>query len=188
MKNMILATTALCAMAGAANANIFFETEVNNTIPQANPIGTYGFPGDSVLVDGRIVPGDVDWFRIVLTGQTRMVAAAFALPASTFTTDGQLMVVDSSNAIVAFDDDNNIGFMPSLEVTLGAGTYYIGISGFDDGNAGGPLQIFDGLSTNGRPHTQDWRYKLVIGMNIPTPAGAAVLGLMGLGMGLRRRR
>lgn len=189
MKSLLF-VGALAALSGLAQGAIFFELESNDTPGTANDLGVYGPPGDGILVDGDMNPGDVDWFSITFTGPTDLVASAFALPFSDTSTDGQLMLLDSLFSIVAFDDDDNIGFMPSIQVSgLAAGTYYIGISGYDDGNAAGPLTVFDGIDdSTGAPHTEDWLYKLIIGANVaPAPGGAALVALAGLA-GLRRRR
>jgi len=193
----------IAAAAGAANAAIFFETEANNTIATANNVGVFGAPGEGILIDGSITPGtvgttgqpgtagDVDWFSFTVTGNTTFVASIFAIINSgTGTPDSQLVLTDAAGNILSFDDDNNVGFMSSLNtVTLGAGTYYIGVSGYDDMNASSPVlpDGFDG-TTQISGHTENWTYKLIIGLNIvPTPGAAALLGLGGLAAARRRR-
>ncbi|MFT3684342.1 MAG: DVUA0089 family protein [Phycisphaerales bacterium] len=195
----------IAAAAGAANASIFFETEGNNTMGAANFAGTFNAPGEGLLIDGSITPGtiqspngapgtagDVDWFSFTVTGNTTFVASIFAIinnNAGGATPDSQLMVTDASGNILAFDDDENVGYMSSINtLTLGAGTYYIAVTGYND-TAGGTV-LPDGFTGTGQTsgHTENWTYKLIIGLNIvPTPGAAALLGLGGLVAGRRRR-
>ncbi|HYD00104.1 MAG TPA: DVUA0089 family protein [Phycisphaerales bacterium] len=207
---MKIALTAfvLAAAAGAANADIFFETEGNNTTGTANSLGSFTAPGQGILVDGAITPGttgqtgapgtagDVDWFSFTVDANTTMVASIFAIinnNAGGASPDSQLILVNSAGAILASDDDSNVGFMSSLDtITLGAGTYFIGITGFNDLNIGGAGGVVmpDGFTGNTQVsgHTENWTYKLIIGLNIvPTPGAAALLGLGGLVAGRRRR-
>lgn len=198
----------IAAAAGAANASIFFETEGNNTMGAANFVGTFNAPGEGILIDGSITPGtvapqggvgtagDVDWFSFTVTGNTTFVASIFAIinnNAPGFSPDSQLIVTDASGNILAFDDDENVGFMSSINtLTLGAGTYYIGVTGYNDLNIGGAggTQLPDGFTGAGQTsgHTENWTYKLIVGLNIvPTPGAAALLGLGGLVAGRRRR-
>lgn len=201
-----LTALAIAAAAGAANASIFFETEGNNTMGTANFIGTFNAPGEGILVDGAITPGtvgtpnapgtagDVDWFSFTVTGNTTFVASIFAIINNgTGIPDSQLILTDASGNILSFDDDSNVGFMSSLNtISLGAGTYFIGVTGYNDLNIGGTsgIQLPDGFQgdTQLAGHTENWTYKLIIGLNIvPTPGAAALLGLGGLVAGRRRR-
>lgn len=206
---MKIAMTALviAAAAGAANASIFFESEGNNTMGTANFVGTFNAPGEGILIDGSITPGtvqsptgapgtagDVDWFSFTVSGNTTFVASIFAIinsNAGGATPDSQLIITNSSGAVLAFDDDNNVGFMSSIDtLALTAGTYFIGVTGYNDLNIGGTVQLPDGFTgdTQLSGHTENWTYKLIIGLNIvPTPGAAALLGLGGLVAGRRRR-
>ncbi|MEL6739316.1 MAG: pre-peptidase C-terminal domain-containing protein [Planctomycetota bacterium] len=187
----ICAAAALCAASGIASAALVVESEPNDVIAMANDLGTFGPPGDAVVIDGTITGGDVDWFEFTITSASPLTVAAAFDP--TLAGDGQMMLVDSSGVVLAFDDDSNIGLMPSLQITgLTAGTYYIGISGFADvgifDDPTGTTDIFDGLQDDGSAHGEEFMYKMTLGMNIvPTPASAALLGLGGLCM-VRRRR
>ncbi|MBL0921203.1 MAG: PPC domain-containing protein [Phycisphaerales bacterium] len=181
---------ALAALCGVAQGGVFFEFGSNDTPATANDLGTITDPGGSVLVDGSITPGDVDWFAITFTGPTELVMSIFSLSFGA-NDNSQLMVLDSNFNIIGFDDDSNIGLMSSVQLSgLAAGTYYIGVSGSDDAGVagGGSPTIFDGFDDSGAPHSQNWVYKLIIGANVvPAPGGVAMLGLAGLA-GLRRRR
>jgi len=203
-----LSALVIAAAAGAANATIFFESEANNTMGTANFVGVFGAPGEGILIDGSITPGtvgaagaagtagDVDWFSFTVTGNTTFVASIYAIinsNAGNATPDSQLILTDAAGTILSFDDDNNVGFMSSLNtIPLAAGTYYIGVTGYDDLNlgAGGAPSMPDGFDGNTQVngHTENWTYKLIIGLNIvPTPGAAALLGLGGLVAGRRRR-
>ncbi len=189
-------TMITAAAAGSAQAGIYLESESNNTIPTANVVGTVVAPGDSWVIDGSITPGgtnlagDVDWFAFDLPAGSTFVAAGYALSVPNSQADGQFELVNSSGVIVAFDDDGNLGLMPSIQANgLPAGRYYLGISGFDDlGSITNPT-IFDGIDGAGPDgHTENWTYKLVVGVNvIPAPGSVALVGAGVLGL-LRRRR
>lgn len=205
-----LSALVLAAAAGAANASIFFETEANNTMGTANFVGVFNAPGEGILIDGSITPGtvapaggvgtagDVDWFSFTVTGNTTFVASIFAIinsNAGNAAPDSQLILTDAAGNILDSDDDDNTGFMSSLSaITLTAGTYFIGVTGYDDANLngtspGGPV-LPDGWNGNTQVsgHTENWTYKLIIGLNIvPTPGAAALLGLGGLAAARRRR-
>ena len=179
---VMLATLAM--VAGAASAQFMSEVESNNTLATANSIGTFSQPGGSMLIDGSITVGDVDWFSFTLSDTASLaVFAGFSAGAGA---DGVMQLVDSSGVVLAFDDDSGVGFMPALQVTsLAAGTYFIGMSGFGDADISsvGTTNVFDGLG-----HQQNFVYKLTIGATvIPTPGALAMLGMGGL-VAVRRRR
>lgn len=199
-----LCTLALIAAAGTANAAIFNEVEGNNTMATANPLGTYG-SGEGILIDGVLTggtaqgqtgapgtAGDVDWFSFTVTGNAQMVASIFALvnsnPGAT-SPDSQLVVTDAAGNILAYNDDDNVGLMSSIDtLTLNPGTYFIGVTGFND-MAGGTVlpDGFEGTSQVSG-HGENWSYKLIIGLNVvPTPSAAALMGLGALVAGRRRR-
>lgn len=181
MKIMLTTTTAVALISGAAHAAIVTETESNDTFATANDIGTYDFPGDGIVVDGEISAategefGDVDWFSFSIDNTaTAFVAALFDLNPDE-ENDGIMALFDSNGDEIIFDDDSGIDLMPSLQAfNLAVGTYYLAISGFDDSDFVGD-------------HNEAFEYKLVLGLNIPAPAGLAALGLGGL-VATRRRR
>ncbi len=170
----IVVGTLVCASAGTAHAGLIFETEPNNTLATANFIGNFDVPGGSVLVDGSITPGDVDWFQFTITGDTQLVSATFGVPSSAVG-DSILSLYDSLGTLIIQDDDSGIGNFSSLEAQLTAGTYYLVVTGFPDfGNTGN--------------HSEDFTYKLLVGTNVvPAPGALALLGLAGL-VARRRRR
>lgn len=179
---VMLATLAM--VAGAASAQFFSEVESNNTLGTANFVGSFSQPGGSVLIDGTISIGDVDWFSFTLTDTASL--AVFAGFSTGTNADGVMQLVNSSGVVIAFDDDSGIGFMPALQVaSLAAGTYYIGMSGFGDAGSSsvGTTNVFDGLG-----HQENFAYKLTLGVTvIPAPGAMALLGLGGL-VATRRRR
>lgn len=178
----------LAAVAGTANAGLFDETESNNTLATANSVGSFGFPGGSILVSGEITSDDVDWFSFDLNNAATLTF--FAAFSGTPGADAVLQVVGSDGVVIAFDDDS-LGLLPSIQLTdLAAGTYFVGLSGFGDANAAsvGTGDVFDGLTSTGAGHGEEFVYKLTIGASVvPTPASVAMLGLGGLVMTRRRR-
>lgn len=200
-----LGVFALVAAAGTANAGLVFESEPNNTAATANPIGTFNIPGGSVLIDGTITPGtlqqqtgapgtpgDVDWFTFTVTGISTVVASIFSL--NNTTADSQLWLVSGNGTtILAFNDNGNPGggspSMSSLiQFNLAPGTYFLAVSGFNDGNASNLPDGFAGNTTQLSGHTQSFDYKFLVGFNvIPTPGATALLGLGALAIARRRR-
>jgi hypothetical protein len=200
-----LGVFALVAAAGTANAGLVLESEPNNTVATANPIGTFNIPGGSVLIDGTITPGtlqqqtgapgtpgDVDWFTFTVTGISTVVASIFSL--NNTTADSQLWLVSGNGTtILAFNDNGNPGggspSMSSLiQFNLAPGTYFLAVSGFNDGNASNLPDGFAGNTTQLSGHTQSFDYKFLVGFNvIPTPGATALLGLGALAIARRRR-
>jgi hypothetical protein len=165
-----------------ASAQFMTEVESNNTLATANDIGIFSAPGGSMLVDGTIVQGDVDWFSFTLDNTASLaVFAAFATGAGA---DGVMQLVGSDGVVIAFDDDS-IGLMPALQIaSLAAGTYYVGLSGFGDQGAGsvGTTDIFTGGG-----HSENFGYKMTFGFTVPAPGALAMLGFGGALMARRRR-
>ena len=187
MNHKLFAAAGIAAFAVAANAGLITEFESNDTLATANDAGLIGPPGGSLLIDGTITEGDVDWFSFTLTGDlTFGGAAVFSSAAGA---DGQLMLVDSMGSIIAFDDDSNISLQPSITFgPLNAGTYFIGVSAFPDVGFGETPTLFDGLDASGAAHQENFAYKLIIGVNlIPAPGALALGGMGGLMMARRRR-
>jgi len=191
LREAILSTCAMAALAAGANAAIIYESESNDSIATANNIGSIDDPGGAIVVDGALESGDVDWFEFDLLDMTTLFVSSLA---SIEPGDGQLMVVDSTGTdVLEFDDDDFVGLMPGLVLEdLPAGTYYIGVSGFADiGIGDDPTsddELFDGLEADGSPHPEEFSYKLTISANlVPTPGAMALAGLGGCAM-IRRRR
>lgn len=181
MKFTLVAAIAAGALASAANANLFFESENNDTAAAANFLGTYTQPGDSFAVDGRLTVGDVDWFSFSVTHTTQIVAAAFGVPNSLVGDAVMTLLAGDGVTIIAQDDDSGVALFPALEAIVPAGTYYLVMSQYPD-------FYLDGLNDfTGAPVSQDFRYKIAVGLNIPGPASAALMGVAGL-VAVRRRR
>jgi len=165
----------------------------------------FNIPGGSVLIDGTITPGtlqqqtgapgtpgDVDWFTFTVTGTSTVVASIFSL--NNTMADSQLWLVGSNGTtILAYNDNGNPGggspYMSSLiQFNLAPGTYFLAISGYNDGNASNLPDGFAGNTTQLSGHTQSFDYKFLVGFNvIPTPGATALLGLGGLAIARRRR-
>jgi len=181
----VQASLALLLVAGGwAHAGTFSESESNNTLATANSIGSYSVPGGSLIIDGSIDDNDVDWFEFTLTDPASLsVFAAFSFGGSA---DGVMQLVTSSGDVIAFDDDSGPGFMPSLQVeSLGAGTYYLGLSGFGDVDAGSidSDELADGIG-----HSENFLYKMTVGFSVvPAPSALALAGMGGMVLSRRRR-
>ncbi|MEM7756107.1 MAG: PPC domain-containing protein [Planctomycetota bacterium] len=190
--NQLWVGAALVLSCAVSTGQIVFESEPNDTIANADFAGTFTQPGGSVAIDGTITAGDVDWFQINLNQASTLLLSAIG--SATVDADSQLMVVDGSGTdVLAFDDDSGPGLLSALQLfNLSAGTYFVGVSAFDDitflDDAVNTDTLFDGLDNAGAPHDGAFEYKLAIAVNlVPTPGAAAVLGGAGLMLARRRR-
>ena len=181
MKMIFLCTVAACA--GAAHAGFFSETENNNTLALANDLGSIGAPGGSFIIEGSITDSDVDWFSFTLENEASL---AFFSAFTTNNGDGLMQIVSAGGDVIAFDDDSGVGFMPALQIeNLAAGTYFIGLSGYEDVDATSvdTDELADGLG-----HSENFSYKLNAGFSVvPAPGAMALFGLGGILMTKRRR-
>ncbi len=203
MKSFVLGAAALALVAGAAQANLIVETEANNSPALANFVGTYNFPGGSVLVDGTItgggvgIAGDVDWFAFTVGGTSVMATSVFSLDNGFADSEIWLVAADGTT-ILGYNDDGNPGggsggMSSLLALNLAPGNYYLALSGWDDGGA--VNSIPDGFNGSNPPapgagvgHGENFTYKLLIGFNVvPTPGALALMGVGGLAMARRRR-
>ena len=181
MKNTVV-LFAIAATAGSAYAGSFFsEVESNNTLLTANDVGTFDAPGASVVVEGVLDQGDVDWFSFTLAND-----AAVAFFSAFGSGDGAMQIVAAGGDVIAFDDDSGAGDMPALSISdLVAGTYYIGLSGFGDAFSSSvdSDELFDGAG-----HSESFGYKLTLGFTVvPAPSAIALLSMGGI-VATRRRR
>lgn len=175
----LLAITAVALAATTATAALV-ESEPNNTLATADVVpGAVFAASGGFAFDGSIGTGDVDYITLgtTLNAGDFVVASVFEnfVPTSlpTILPDSIMALFDAAGNEIDFDDDDGPGTLSSFGVVIPAtGTYTIAISGFGDRN-------FDGIG-----HSENFSYKLIVGVNrIPEPAtlgllaGAAVLGL-----------
>lgn len=169
----LLAITAVALAASTASAALI-ESEPNNTPATANVVApaVYAASGGFAF-DGTIVPDDVDFISLTLLAGDIVGVAVFDVNFSGG--DSVLQVLNPSLTEIAYNDDaGNLNSFVQFTATT-AGVYTIGLTGF----GGDDFPIFLGAG-----HTEDFAYKLIVGVNsIPEPAtlgllaGAAVLGL-----------
>jgi len=187
MKYALLITAA--ALATTAQAGGFFsEMESNDTLALANDVGVFDAPGGSLLVEGVLDVGDVDWFSFTLADTASF--SVFALFSSS-DSDGLMQVVTAGGDVIAFDDDSGIDLMPAIQLAdLSAGTYFVGISGFGDVDSSSvdTDELADGHFDTGEPHAETFGYKLNIGFTIvPAPGSLALCGIGGVMIARRKR-
>lgn len=190
MKHAHLTTAiGVAAIASTAYAGGFFsEVEDNDTLILANDIGVFDAPGGSMLIDGVLEDGDVDWFEFTLSDEASF--SVFAL-FSASDSDGIMQLVAEGGDVIAFDDDSGIDLMPAIQMAdLSAGKYFIGISGFGDVDSSSvdTDELADGHLDTGETHGESFGYKLNIGFTIvPAPGSLALCGIGGVMMTRRKR-
>jgi uncharacterized protein (TIGR03382 family) len=158
------------ALAGAASANFYIESEPNNSLATADDVGAYIAPGAAFLVDGSINPStDQDWFKFSISDAAQIRIAIYGRPDSAPPADSFLELFDAGGNLLAFDDDGNINLFSSIEYNSNAGgDFYIRVTSFQGATS------FD--------------YKMIVGLNIiPTPGSLALMGMGALALGRRRR-
>ncbi len=185
MKKMtsIAAAASLLAFAGFASAGVIDSDPANDTQAGADNVVLMG---GSALFGAELVPGqtgDVDWFSFTLNDTASLsFFGAFSAGGG----DGIMQIVTSGGDVIAFDDDSGVGFMPAIQIeSLAAGTYYVGLSGYEDVDSSSvdSDELADGLG-----HSENFGYKLSVGFTIiPAPGAMALMGMGGLMM-VRRRR
>ncbi len=190
------AASGVLALAGHASGAIMFEAEPNNSLASAQFLTTFTFPGDALAVDGSLGASgsDVDWYEFALADAASVLIAALAPVGMPASADGQMMLVTGAGDVIEWDDDDGPGVNPAIIFqNLPAGSYYIGISGFDDISfPDDPVatdELFDGFdSGTGNPHGEIFNYKLSLAINVvPAPGVGACIALTGL-ISARRRR
>jgi len=182
-----IACAAIASAGSVASASLMVEAEPNNSTANANFAAAFTPPGGAIAIDGSITPGDVDWFEFSISATSTLVITALGSTSDPLDADGQFQLLDSDSNIIEFDDDDGPGFLPAINITgLTAGSYFLGVSGFPDGNG---TSLFDGLNDDtGEPHQQNFDYKLALGVNlVPAPGAATLAAFAGLAA-VRRRR
>jgi hypothetical protein len=170
--------------ASVASAQPVQEIEPNNTFGTANFIPASAYPAGAFAFDGSIGPGDVDWIRFTLDGAPAFIidAATFGIPNSATGDNQIILVANNQTTILAFDDDSGVGLFSAFEVTVPAGSYYLGVTGYND------LGLPNVHLPNGS-HTETFQYKLTVGINpIPAPGSIALLGVALVTATRRHRR
>jgi hypothetical protein len=109
-------------------------------------------PRGAAVLSGRLTPGDVDHFLVPVPRGAVLVASVY---------DGEggerhdpvLRLLDRRGHVLAEDDDAGPGFLARLEhAGPRAGALVLAVDGFDD------------TPDDGTPHTQDFRYRLVVSL------------------------
>jgi len=179
-KTIVFAACAAASSAAMAGGFVL-EIEDNNSLATAHHLGMFDIPGGSLVVEGTITEGDVDWFEFTLNN-----TASLSFFGAFGSGDGIMQIVSAGGDVLAFDDDSGVGFMPAIQIeSLSAGSYFIGFSGFGDVDSSSvdSDELADGLG-----HSQDIGYKLNIGFSVvPAPGALALLGMGGM-VATRRRR
>ena len=184
----LLAAVACTGVAFADFSPLWFEVEPNGSIAEAianNFIGSAAPGGSGTAIEGYLDSGDVDWYAFAVEDEAYIGAAAFDQDG--VGADAQFQLIDEFGTIIEWDDDDGIGFMPSLEANIPAGTYLLGVSAYPDVTSStGLTELFDGMTSTGEPTEADFAYKVSIVTNVvPEPASLLMLSL---GLFLFRRR
>ncbi len=178
---LFVAAGSLAALgfAGLAQAQIVFEAEPNDTFPTAQVLPAGDFPGGE-LIDGAIGPGGGDTtthgidffaFPVAQSGYRVLISLFDSTPASA---DSMVGLFNPSGVLIATATSAGTVSLDSGPLTT-TGTYRVAVTGAGD------------AGFNGTGHQSQFTYAMLLGVNVPAPATAALLSLGGL-VGLRRRR
>ncbi len=175
MQKTILILMALGAVA-AAQA-VVFEIESNNTTATANSFGRMTPAPFADLGIGRVTPGDVDFYSVMLFAGESLNVSVTQVPVNPATFDSYLGLFDGGGTLIEADDDDGPGLVSSITFdVLSTGTYFLGVTGFGDSN-------FDGIG-----HSETANYFLTVSaVPVPEPATMTALGL-GIVAVLKRRK
>lgn len=181
------------ALTGAATAEII-EMEVNDLLSSANLIDRTNpiFSDVGVITLGLPVAdiGDVDIFKIDLLAADLLLANTTGIAGNPIGSDPDtiLALVDPAGTIIAFDDDDAQGFGSNFTVEIpNDGTYFIATSGFGDTSSSDPVGQTFGVTSFIGAHNETGPYILTVSV-VPEPVTAAFacLGIMGIGLLVRR--
>lgn len=190
MRNLgfVMAILACASVASAAMQPLWNEVEPNDTIATAianNFIGSAVPPGAGSSIEGYLNSGNVDWYAFSVSDSAYIGAAGF--DNGGVGADAQFQLINAAGTIIEWDDDDGVGLMPSLEATVPAGTYLLGVSAYADvTSTTGLTQLLDGVDNlTGGPTEANFTYKVSIVTNVvPEPTS---LVLLVLGTLIRRR-
>jgi hypothetical protein len=142
----VLCACAALALAAAPAAAVVFETEPDGLgdPPNALPLAA----GGGVVVHGDLAPGDADAYEVSVAAGEEITASVIEFDEGEFV--DPVLGVFSGASLLATDDDDGSGFLPSLRFTSPqTGTLRIVVSGAADAD-------FDGA------HGESVAYRLVV--------------------------
>jgi hypothetical protein len=139
-------------VAVAANAVAVAERDGrggNDTRARAEPVPVW--PGRATVIEGQLVPGDVDHFLLPLPPRTLLTASLFDDAAGAFN-DSRLEVRDLAGRLIVEDDDAGPGFLSNVALAgvRVHGPVVVRVTGFDPD------------PDDDRGHEERFRYRLVV--------------------------
>ena len=172
MRKLLLAS--MLAGLSVASQAIIFEFESNNTTGTANLITRGASPWADVGQLSLNPAGDNDYFMFTLFAGETLTAITTPMQTQFFDPDTMMHLLDPGLVEVAFNDDANSLGSAIRYTALTSGTYYLGITGFNDRNFVGN-------------HTEFGDYVLTMS-SVPEPATMIALGAGAAALMARRRR
>lgn len=183
---MLSARTIIAAasltIGSAAFAGFVDSEPANDTSAGADDLGTFG-NFDSDVITAELDSGDVDWFTFEIDSPVDgfLTTITFPLSDPNSSPDTFMAVFDADLNMLGSNDDGTDSTGSAVRLSaIGAGTYYIAVTGAGDDD-------FDGLGDGDVEHDEEGLYALTVSYVVPAPASLALIGA-GVMVGFRRRR
>lgn len=123
--------------AGSVDVSVTLDPFTPEVEPNDGPSAALAVTSPEFLVGELAVSGDRDWYSVTVAGAAALTAETVAVPGGD-PTDTVLRLYDTDGVTeLAYDDDGGEGLFSRISYALpAAGTYFVEVGGYADGNTG----------------------------------------------------